>query len=120
MKRFNANACISPEGKIHKTYCMNHLNTLMDVGNYKSIGEQLEDEDEVIMPDKWQDKMVHEHKWLMVSGVEYWENTVYRVSCAARPTKASINALFDIAWEAHKNGDELTFIQLNEEYKKLK
>jgi len=125
-KRFNANACISPAGVIHKTCSMNHILLLEELTNKPSITDYLmSDQDfddktilEITDSHKWKDKMVHEKKWMLVHGVEYCVDTTYRVSCADRPTQASLDALFDLAIEALNFGDQRTYNELFDVYTK--
>lgn len=125
-KRFNANACISPEGVIHKTFSMYHVPLLEELTNKPSITDYLlSDEnldeksiEEITNSFKWKDKMVFEKKWMLVQGVEYYIYTTYNVSCADRPTKASLDALFDLAMEALNFGDHRTYNELYDFYKK--
>jgi len=119
-KRFNANAVIEPNGKIHKCCCMNHLNILMEYGNFKSVQDQiLEDCIEIIDLHKWQDSMYFEKGWMSVCGAEHYIDTVYRVVCGVSPTLKSVESLFQIMKESHEYGDLTTYIQLNEAYQKL-
>jgi len=116
-KRFNANAVISPDGKIYRSCCMGHLTTMMQFSNYNNIKHQLFDNN--IGLDVWYSSMTLENKWMIISGADHYINTIYHVTHSINPTKQSLDALFQIIKESEDCGDLTTARQLYEKYKEL-
>ena len=119
--RFNANACIAPDGKIYRTCCMGHWGILSELTGYNLAVEDWYTEKNEVMPDpfKWKDDMILHRNWLIISGPEHYTKCLYRVSHSIRPTKASLDSLFNIIVESKDFGDDLTCKQLSEIYQSL-
>jgi len=119
VKRFNANAVIEPNGKIHRTACMGHHSVLCDVANYQDYVSKQFDNGKRADGHEWQDSMINDRHYMMVCGIEYFVDTVYRVVCSNTPTPQSVESLYKIIQESHEYGDLTTYRQLLEIYNQL-
>lgn len=107
---FNPNCVISPSGEIYECRAMEHMGTLLKATNYKSMTQQiLDDDEEVISPSDWEDKLVYEIGWVKISGT--------RVVYGRSITKRALDAIYSVALKAKEAGCENMYLALHEEYK---
>ena len=121
--KFNANACISPTGNVTLIKYGGHSATLAMLTFAPSLRQLIETDEPydeemhhaALRSPRWLDNLVKEGKWILVSG---WHGN-YTVTASNTPSKGSLEGLYDLATWAKCSGDNVTFEQLHEAYKKL-